>query len=160
MDARTARPHLVQLACALERNTDHARATLIPMPSGRGAPASENLGHTYVCAKVGIDLPIVKRAYTKRAPGKRRQCLGCGLFVAANTYATHRRGDACKGRPTPTPVECEVGHGRAWPCLLCELVTLLALAFRPEEAAERMGVSLGKVEREIAEMRRRLAPRG
>ena len=130
------------------------------MPSGPGAPASEKLGHPYVCVKVGIDLPIVKRAYTTRAPGKRRQCLGCGLFVAANTYATHRRGDACKGRPTPTPVECEAGHARRWPCFTCELTALLAFCFRPEEAAERMGVSLGKVEREIAEMRRRLAPRG
>jgi hypothetical protein len=71
-----------------------------------------------------------------------------------NRYPEHRRSNSCIGRPAPVPELCEVGHGRPWPCALCEIVALLGLAFTEVEVAQTLGVSVAKVHEEVLGLRR------
>lgn len=92
--------------------------------------------------------------YPKRATYRKRQCIGCGLPVATNRYAQHRRSDACNGRPSPCPTECRE-HARPWPCRVCELVTLFGMGFGEADIAQRLGVGMRLVREEVSLLRRK-----
>ena len=93
-----------------------------------------------------------KRYYQVKITNPKRVCLACGLFIAANRWGPHCRSDACIGRVVPVPERCACG--RKWPCLRCTVLELLALGFSAGTAAQRMGITEGRVHAFVVQLTR------